>query len=249
MPRSARACCAACNQPDYRESSPATVGCGRLWGPPQPRENLLAQPELSTPRLLLRPFTAADAGSLQRLANDPAIADGSLTLPHPYPPGLAERWIASHPDYWRQQSAVIFAISERKSRQLLGSISLVLREERQRDRSLWLIGSLGYWLGREFWGRGYMSEAVTTLLAFAFEELGVDCIEAEHHRDNPASGRVLVKSGLQFGELRRHDHERHGAHERCHYRLSWPQYRQWRTRTQDAESSTPGPQAAAAPQV
>ena len=208
----------------------------------------MAQPELSTPRLLLRPFTPADAGSLQRLANDPAIADGSLTLPHPYPPGLAERWIASHPDHWRQQSAVIFAISERKSRQLLGSLSLVLREERQRDRSLWLIGSLGYWLGREFWGLGYMSEAVATLLAFAFDELGVDCIEAEHRRDNPASGRVLEKNGLQFCEQRRHDDARHGPHERCHYQLSWPQYRQWRTSAQPAgESSSPEPQTPAPP--
>ena len=208
----------------------------------------MAQPELCTSRLLLRPFTPADANSLQKLANDPAIAAGAVSLPYPYPAGLAERWIASHPDHWSQQSAVIFAISERKSRQLLGSLSLVLREERQRDRSLWLIGSLGYWLGREFWGLGYMSEAVATLLAFAFDELGVDCIEAEHRRDNPASGRVLEKNGLQFCEQRRHDDARHGPHERCHYQLSWPQYRQWRTSAQPAgESSTPEPQTPAAP--
>ena len=210
----------------------------------------MAQPELCTSRLLLRPFTPADASALQKLANDPAIAAGSLTLPHPYPRGLAERWIASHPDHWRQQSAVIFAITEQTSRRLLGSISLVLREERQRDRSLWLIGALGYWLGREFWGLGYMSEAVASLLAFAFEELGVDCIEAEHRRDNPASGRVLLKNGLRFSEWRRHDHERHGIHERGHYQLSWPQYRQWRTSAQPAgESSTPEPQPPAAPQA
>ena len=208
----------------------------------------MAQPELCTSRLLLRPFTPADANSLQKLANDPAIAAGAVSLPHPYPAGLAERWIASHPDHWRQQSAVIFAISERKSRQLLGSLSLVLREERQRDRSLWLIGSLGYWLGREFWGLGYMSEAVATLLAFAFDELGVDCIEAEHRRDNPASGRVLEKNGLQFCEQRRHDDARHGPHERCHYQLSWPQYRQWRTSAQPAgKFSTPEPQTPAPP--
>ena len=188
----------------------------------------MAQPELITPRLRLRPFTLADASQVHLLANDRAIADGCTTLPHPYPAGLAERWIAKHPDYWQSQSAVIFALTERHHHQLLGSISLALREARQSDRSLWLIGSLGYWLGREFWGVGYMSEAVATMLDFAFQELGVDRIEAEHKRDNPASGRVMVKCGLRFIEERHHDEAPHNGDYLCHYALNWPHYRQWR---------------------
>lgn len=51
---------------------------------------------LHTPRLLLRPFDLADAPAVQRLAGEKDIAANTLTVPHPYPDGAAEEWIASH---------------------------------------------------------------------------------------------------------------------------------------------------------
>ena len=53
-------------------------------------------PELRTPRLLLRAFILADAPAVQRLAGDQAIASTTLNIPHPYPDGAAEAWIATH---------------------------------------------------------------------------------------------------------------------------------------------------------
>ena len=192
----------------------------------------MAQPELLTPRLRLRPFTLADADRVQQLAGRREIAEGCVLIPHPYPPGLAARWIESQAESWQTQQAVSYAITVLNTGLLLGSISLMLHEQRQADRSIELVGNLGYWLAPEFWGRGLMSEAVAALLDFAFDELGVDLVVAEHTPQNPASGRVMEKNGLVFVAERLRDEPDHPPCLLRHYTLSWPQYRQWRNRPQ-----------------
>ncbi|MGL4207446.1 MAG: GNAT family N-acetyltransferase [Aeromonadaceae bacterium] len=184
----------------------------------------MSQPEIETPRLRLRPFLPSDAERVRLLAGDRAIADGCILIPHPYPQGLAERWIATHAAGWQSQSAAIFAITERSGGLLIGSISLLLREERQTDRRIKLIGTLGYWLGRDYWGAGLMSEAVASLLDFAFHELGVDCVEAEHTPSNPASGRVMEKNALRFIEERLTDEFNGQPYRLRRYALEWAEY-------------------------
>lgn len=150
----------------------------------------MAQPELLTPRLRLRPFTLADADRVQQLASRREIAEGCVLIPHPYPPGLAARWIESQAENWQTQQAVSYAITVLNSGLLLGSISLLLNEQRQADRSIVLTGNLGYWLAPEYWGQGLMSEAVAVLLDFAFDELGVDQI----------LGTYAAEPGLRAGD-------------------------------------------------
>ena len=61
---------------------------------------------------------------------------------------------------------------------------------------------LGYWFGREHWGRGYATEAARAVLRLA-RTLGHRRIVAKHFTDNPASGRVLAKLGFRAtGEVR-----------------------------------------------
>ena len=55
------------------------------------------QPILRTQRLVLRPFVVDDALGVQVLAGAREIADTTLHIPHPYPAGAAEQWIATHP--------------------------------------------------------------------------------------------------------------------------------------------------------
>jgi RimJ/RimL family protein N-acetyltransferase len=57
---------------------------------------------------------------------------------------------------------------------------------------------MGYWIGREFWGRGYASEAAAALVAHAFGPLGLQRVQAHRFARNPASGRVLEKAGLHL---------------------------------------------------
>ena len=68
---------------------------------------------------------------------------------------------------------------------------------------------LGYWVGEPYWGNGYCSEAACALIDFGFEQLELKQIIAEHLRNNPASGRVMRKAGMQhIGSARKPDRER-----------------------------------------
>lgn len=57
---------------------------------------------------------------------------------------------------------------------------------------------IGYWLGEAHWGRGYMTEALRAIVAYAFHTLAYHRLEAGHFGWNPASGRVLEKAGFQL---------------------------------------------------
>lgn len=62
---------------------------------------------------------------------------------------------------------------------------------------------IGYCLGRAYWGRGIMPEALCAVLDFMFDEAGFNRIAACHDVGNPKSGRVMEKSGMKYeGTLR-----------------------------------------------
>lgn len=157
------------------------------------------QPCLTTKRLVLRPFTLADAPRVQQLAGDPAIAATTLAIPHPYEDGLAETWIAEHRPMFEQREGVIFAITLKDTGELVGAISLLdIHADFQR-------AELGYWIGKPFWGNGYATEAARAMIDYGFQQCQFWRIFASHFADNPASGRVMEKAGMRYeGTLRQH---------------------------------------------
>jgi RimJ/RimL family protein N-acetyltransferase len=65
--------------------------------------------------------------------------------------------------------------------------------------------TLGYWLGEEFWGHGIMTEAVSAVTNFSFDNFPLRRISAEVFANNPASARLLEKAGFVFeGRLKNH---------------------------------------------
>ncbi|MFF8919411.1 GNAT family N-acetyltransferase [Streptomyces sp. NPDC015032] len=74
------------------------------------------------------------------------------------------------------------------SGEMIGLIAL-----RRRSPSM---GSISYILREDTWGNGYATEAVKHVVAFAFTAAGLSRLEAMHHPENPASGRVLAKTGF-----------------------------------------------------
>ena len=58
--------------------------------------------------------------------------------------------------------------------------------------------AFGYWILPEYWGQGFATEAVTTLLQYGYNKLKLDKIVATVFPQNTASVRVLEKVGLVF---------------------------------------------------
>jgi [ribosomal protein S5]-alanine N-acetyltransferase len=155
-----------------------------------------SQPTLKTARLTLRPLTLLDAPALQAAASAREIAHTTISVPHPYVDGTADRFIAQRLGEFVAGTAVTFAI-DRPPATFSGIIEL-----RAIDREH-LQAELSFWLAVSAWGQGYMSEAIPPVLRFGFEALSLNRIFAYHMVRNPASGRVLQKNGfVQEGLLR-----------------------------------------------
>jgi [ribosomal protein S5]-alanine N-acetyltransferase len=156
-------------------------------------------PVIDTPRLRLRRPALDDAPEMRRLAGDPAVADTTLNIPHPYPEGAAEQWIAEQWTAFAAGTDTAFTITEREADRLIGVISLT------DIRPAYARATLGYWIGRPYWGRGYCTEAGRAVIDYGFKTLDLNRIQATHFSRNPASGRVMAKLGmLHEGTLRQH---------------------------------------------
>jgi RimJ/RimL family protein N-acetyltransferase len=150
----------------------------------------MTPPLLITPRLLIRSFTLQDAPRVQLLAGDPAIADTTLNIPHPYEDGMAEVWIAGHADQFNRGEQAHFAVVLRDADELMGAVGLTFVSAHAR-------AELGYWIGRPYWSRGYCTEAARAVMGYAFMARGINRVQATHLSRNPASGRVMQKLGMR----------------------------------------------------
>ena len=153
---------------------------------------------IETDRLILRPFAMDDAPAMYRnWASDDAVTK-HLTWPtHPsveVTKMVLADWTASYirDDYY--QWAIVL---KENGPEPIGSISAVHIHEKI-DGAV-----MGYCMGRSHWGKGIMTEALTALIDFFFTEVGVNRIEADHDPNNPASGRVMEKSGMRHEGIMR----------------------------------------------
>jgi len=154
------------------------------------------QPTLVSSRLTLRPFSSDDVPVVVWLAGSDSVANTTLTIPHPYHPSDATKWISNHRlDYERANSAN-FAIAINKTAEVIGAIGLVFSPS-------FFKAEMGYWIGVDYWNCGYATEAAKRVLQWAFESLHLNRVFAQYFCHNPASGRVLTKLGMrEEGRLR-----------------------------------------------
>ncbi len=159
---------------------------------------MMTQPTLRTERLLLRPYTAADAPAVQRIVSDRELASTTLSIPHPYPENGAVEWLKLVEPKWADGSGAVFAIALATGGELIGSIDLRIKPEHRH-------AEMGYIIARAQWGHGYVTEAAAAMLRFGFETLNLNRIFAHHMTINPASGAVMRRIGMRYeGTMRRH---------------------------------------------
>lgn len=164
------------------------------------------QPSILTERLLIRPFTLADAPAVQHIAGHIEVHQTTQYIPHPYPDGLAESWIESLAPAYDQGLQMICGIEVRREKLLIGSIGLDFHKEHEN-------ASLGYWMHPGYWNQGYCTEAAKGMVAFGFNVLKLHRIHAKHLVRNPASGRVMQKIGMRHEGVERESTKIRGVFE------------------------------------
>lgn len=144
----------------------------------------------------IRRWKIEDKSDLAKALNNKNILNNLRDgVPYPYTENDAEDFISAmlsaDPD-----KTFAFAITlEDKA---IGSIG-IFRQENIHYRT----AELGYYIGEEYWGRGYMTEAVKQACGFVFENTDIIRIYAEPFAYNTGSCRVLEKAGFVYeGTLR-----------------------------------------------
>lgn len=142
-----------------------------------------------TERLLLRPLELRDSTPIQYLAGDPRISVWTSSFTTPFSHQQSVRWVNNAITAMNSGQSIIFSIILRKTGSFIGVVSLRLFENR--------VPQLGYWLGTEYQGRGYCTEAVYALIQYGLSQLELPEIMARCASDNIASKNVMVRCGMQ----------------------------------------------------
>ena len=102
------------------------------------------------------------------------------------------RRLQRHAEDWQRDQGYAFFILHRGDDRLVGGINI-----NNVRRGVAQMASLGYWIGKPYARRGYMSEAIRVALAFAFEQLALHRCEAACLLHNHASQSALRRAGFR----------------------------------------------------
>ncbi len=154
---------------------------------------------LATDRLVLRAYRPADWRAVHRFNTKPAWY---RYLPiEPQTPATTKAFIRDclEDENRSPRRRFILAVTLGQAGTVIGGIRIEIMSIANRT------GSLGYTVDPAHWGRGYATEATRRLVAFGFDDLRLNRIEATCHPDNLGSVRVLEKLGMgREGYMRQH---------------------------------------------
>lgn len=137
--------------------------------------------------MVLREFVAGDADSLAKHANDPAVAEFLREIfPSPYTLQDAQWWVSEGHKLNNSCNRAIVVDGE-----CVGNIGANFGSGEHR-----FTAEIGYWLGRNYWGQGIVTEAVAVFTGYLFSNYELQRIIAPVAHENVASIAVLKKSGF-----------------------------------------------------
>ena len=142
---------------------------------------------LDSENILLRKFKKSDAEDVLEYGSDEEVLKylfwgGIKTIDD------AKTSIIDY--YWSKQG--VFAIELKENKKCIGCIDLMGLDPTHEKTSF------GYLLNREYWGKGYMTEALSAVLRLCFEKLELNRVEAIHCVGNEGSGKVMAKCGMEL---------------------------------------------------
>ena len=173
--------------------------------------------ELETERLLLRPWTLGDAEELYRYAKDPGVGPAAGWEPHTSVENSREiiKTILSAPG--------TFAVVLKETGLPIGSAGYFQTRAQGSEAGEM---EMGYWIGKPYWGNGYIPEATRALIRYCFEELHCPRVWCSHFEGNENSKRCMEKCGFTYHHTQK-DFEREAAgevrtvHFECLTREAW----------------------------
>ncbi len=169
---------------------------------------------LETERLILRQFTENDAeAAFRNWESDDKVTkflrwqtyDDIREVKK-----VLRIWIENY----KNNNFYQWAIMPKDLGEPIGTISAVGMDEKTNKIHI------GYCIGSKWWHMGYTSEALARIIPFFFEEVGANRIESQHDPNNPNSGKVMQKCGMQYeGTLRQADYNNQGIVDACMYAI------------------------------
>jgi [ribosomal protein S5]-alanine N-acetyltransferase len=156
-------------------------------------------PQLGTERLILRAVSMNDVDDVFAYASRPEVTRYTIFDYHRLRIE-SETFVRSVLDGYARGVPPVWAIESREAARIIGTIAM--KNLSEADSRV----EVGYAIGPEFWGRGYVAEALRAVLAYAFGTMKLNRVEAKVVPAHTASRRVLEKCGFQFeGVLRQHE--------------------------------------------
>lgn len=149
--------------------------------------------QLETDRLILRKFTSTDAVAMYRnWASDPEVTK-FLTWKTYESVEVAKTVINDWKQSYEKEDFYQWAIVLKElGDEPIGSISVVHINERISEMEI------GYCIGKKWWNKGVMTEALQAVIDLLFGEVGVNRISARHDANNPSSGKVMKKCNMAY---------------------------------------------------
>ena len=165
---------------------------------------------IETKRLLLRRFELSDALPMYKTwATDSDVTRFLSWLPHENVEAT-KKIISSWIGQYNSTEYYNWAVTLKENKRIIGSISVV-KQHPEHD-----VCEIGYCYGKEFWGKGYGTEALDGVIGFMIHKVGFNRVHAYHHSENEASGKVMVKAGMKYeGRLREYHKDNRGVYVDC----------------------------------
>ena len=160
---------------------------------------------IETSRLILRRAVRDDAEPMFRnWASDPEVTK-YLTWPTYEKVETAYQILDLWESEYEKPNYYQWMIVLKELGEPIGSISVVRQNDRVEE------AEIGYCIGKAWWHQGIVSEALTAVMDYLFDEVGMNRIEAKHDVNNPNSGAVMKKCGMFYeGTARQSDRNNQG---------------------------------------